>query len=239
MLTLKLFLQSLKYLFSDKVLFILTIIPVLFGLILYAGGFYYMMGFISAFKFGWLGGFLGLNSWLLSILSWILKLVFGILSYFLVNWTFVLFVSLVGCIFNEYISQRIEKLSKNQPIEPLGKVFTKMKSQVLFILINEAKKLSFIIFFTILAFVFGYILPPLSFLISFLLVAIQFVDYTWYRKSLSFSKCMLDVRRNIVHYSLSGALYFFLISIPIVNLFVPAIATGHFSLFFNFHKKTN
>ncbi len=237
MLTLKLFFQSLKYLFSDKVLFILTIIPVLFGLALYGSGFYYIMGFISAFKFGWLGNFFGLNSWFISIFTWIIKLVFGVLSYFLVNWTFVLFVSLIGCIFNEYISERIEKLANNQPVAPLKNVFTKMKTQVMFILLNEAKKLLFILLFTVLAFILGYIFAPLSFLISFILVAIQFVDYTWYRKSLTFSKCIEDIKKNLVHYSLSGALYFLLISIPIINLFVPAIATGHYSLYFNFHRK--
>ena len=196
MLTLQLFFQSIKYLFSDKVLFILTIFPVLIGLLLYVGGFYYVMGVISAFKFGWFGSFLGLNSWLVSILSWIFKIIFGILTYFIVDWTFVLFVSLLGCMFNEYISQRVEKLSMNQKVEPLRNVFKKMKAQIVFILINESKKITFILFFTAVAFILGYIFAPVSFIISFILVAVQFVDYTWYRKGLSFSECMEDIKKN-------------------------------------------
>lgn len=195
------------------------------------------MGVISAFKFGWFGSFLGLNSWIVSVLSWIFKIVFGLLTYFIVNWTFVLFVSLIGCIFNEYISQRVEKISMNEKVEPLRNVFTKMRSQIVFILINESKKLVFILFFTVLAFILGYIFAPLSLAISFILVAIQFIDYTWYRKGLSFSQCISDIKRNTFHYTLSGALYFFLINIPIINLFIPAIATSHFSLYFNFHRK--
>ncbi len=235
------FFLSLKYIFTDKINFMLTILPVLVGLIFYGAGFYSILGWVGAFKFGWLGSFFGLDSWIISGLIWIVKTIIGFLAYFIANWTFVIFVSAIGCFFNDYISERVEKRHIGQPLPPINQAFSKFNSKILFILMNELKKISFILFFSLLAYIINFIpfLVPVSLGLSFILVSVQFIDYTWYRHNLTFSQCLSDTNKNFFTFILSGALYFALINIPILNLFVPAIATAHYAIHFsNKHTKS-
>ncbi len=233
------FFKAIKYIFTDKHCFALTMIPVLIGLAIYSLGITSLFSWIGSFKFSWIAKFLGADSWIISTLAWILKAIVGFLAYFIVNWTFVLFVSAIGCLFNDYISERAEKIYLGQPLPPINKAFSKWSSKFIFIIFNEVKKISFILVFTLIAYVLNFIpmLVPISLGLSFLLVSAQFVDYTWYRYELSFTQCLSDTKKNSFGYLLSGALYFALINVPVINLFVPAIATAHYSI--DFAKKNS
>ena len=95
------------------------------------------------------------------------------------------------------------------------------------------KKVILIFIFTLLAFVFSYIpfLTPISLIITAWLLAAQFVDYNWSRHELPSKLCVRDVKKNMIPYGLSGAFFFFLVSIPGLNLIVPPLATSYYTVY--------
>ncbi len=230
-----LFKRSFSYIFKDPVNLVFTLIPVTIGIAIYSYGFYHLYDFVMGWLKGYLEGLATSNSIWLDIIYWLVKIILTILCFFLVNWTFVLIVSAIASPFNDLISERIEKKMKRTQLDSLGKNFSKLLSRMFFTIFNEFKKIMFIGILTLLALVFGYIpiLTPFAFALTFLLVSIQFVDYTWSRHNLPFRSCVADVTKSIWHYLTAGALYFFFINIPLLNLFIPALATAHYTQFYN------
>lgn len=216
---------------KDKVNLILALIPIITGIIIY-----WFVGkwmFTSAMSYGqnFINQYLsdGMAS---TIINYVIMTVLTIMMYFVVNWTFVLLVSLVASPFNDIMSGRIEKQLRDEPLPSMSESFSQMLSRLIKTLINEGKKVLFISALTVLSLLFGYIpiLTPVSIFIAFLLLAIQFVDYSWARHDLSVKGCISDIRKNIVGYSLGGGVFFTLVAIPVVNLIVPPLATSYFTI---------
>lgn len=230
-----LFKKSFGFIFKDRVNFIFTMIPVLIGLAIYSFGFYHLYDFVMGWLKSYLEQMVNPDSFWLDILYFFIKIILTVLCFFLVNWTFVLIVSSIASPFNDLISERIEKKMKGVQLESLAKNFSKLFSRFFFTIFNELKKVLFIGTLTILALIFGYIplLTPIAFCITFILVSVQFVDYTWSRHNLSFRNCLADLIKNVWHYLIAGGLYFFFINIPLLNLFIPALATAHYTQFYN------
>jgi CysZ protein len=157
-----------------------------------------------------------------------------ILFVFLVmSWTFVIVVGIIASPFNSMMSARIETMLAGKVVgEDQKKTIEEMAKGLGKTLKNEIKKLVFIALVAAFAFVLN-ILPLFSpvavFLVS-ILFAVQFVDYSWSRHDLGPGACLSDVTRNIIPYSLSGFLFLLLVTIPIMNAFVPAIATSYFTV---------
>jgi uncharacterized protein involved in cysteine biosynthesis len=131
------------------------------------------------------------------------------------------------------LSSRIETMLAGKPVtEDRKKTLAAMAVGIGVTFKNEIKKLVFIALVAAFAFVlnlFPLFYPVGLFLVS-ILFAVQFVDYSWSRHDLGAGACMGDVLRNIIPYSLSGFLFLLLVTIPIINAFVPALATSYFTV---------
>jgi len=221
---------SFKILFKDKVLFVLTLIPIIIGLTIYVT--IGMSFFSSSSEWGQglvqnyvsEGGF-G------TFLVYMFKVLIAVLMYFFVNFTFVLVVSLLASPFNDLLSKRIEKILLGEKLPDFFDSFEGMGGKLISVLFNEIKKISLILLLTTVSFIFAYIpfMAPVSIVIAMILLAIEYLDYSWSRHDLAFWGCIKDLKKNIVSYTLGGGFFFFLITIPVVNLFVPAFGTSFFT----------
>jgi len=166
------------------------------------------------------------------IVYYLVAAIFTIMLYFLINWTFVLIISLISSPFNDMLSSRVEKIHRGQALDSFGESFTKIGSKFFSTIFNEIKKIIFIVVLSLISLVFGYIplLTPLSVLITVLLLAIGFIDFSWSRHKLSFGSCFNDIRKHFLGYSFGGGFFFILISVPIVNLIVSPLATSYFTI---------
>ncbi len=167
-----------------------------------------------------------------SVVYYLIVAVLSVLLFFVVNWTFVLVVTVLASPFNDMLSKRVEKLLKGEELESFAASFAEITKTFLKTLFEEIKKISLILLLSLVAFVIGYIpiLTPLSLAITVILLAISFIDYSWSRHSISFSACIKDTKRNLLSYGLGGAFFFALVSIPIVNLLVSSWATSYFTV---------
>lgn len=222
---------ALQQLTKSKINFILAFIPVLIGVAIYyfLGSWFYgtVMNkgqeIIGSYITG--GGF-G------TIIYYIIAAIVSILLFLLVNWTFVLMVSIISSPFNDMLSSRIEKNIINKEQDDISSTFSDLFKNILSVLSNEIKKVTFIFLMSVVAFILGYIplLTPLSLFITVILLAVSFIDYSWARHNIKFSNCLSDLRRNFIGYGIGGTFFFILVSIPIVNLIVSPLATSYFTL---------
>jgi CysZ protein len=231
---------SFKMITGNAGNFIFALIPILIGLATYyfigMELYQYVMGEGQALIERQFGA--SANEWS-SFIYYALAIFFTIILYFFVNWTFVIFISIVASPFNDILSSRIEKMLTGQEMESVSESFSRMIKKVLWTVFNEIKKVLFIGFIAFIGLVLSYIpiLTPLSLLISALLLAAQFIDYSWARNDLSLGKCISDLRNHLMSYTLMGVFFFFLVSIPFVNLIVPSLATSYFTtLWVRFNK---
>ncbi len=228
---LKTFSQALRLITRDPVNLFLAVVPTVIALILY---FFVVAAVFKSSKY--------IELFLMDVLpskdaAGILGIIMtGVLILFVflvMSWTFVIVVGLIASPFNSMLSSRIETMLAGKPVgenrkqtiadmtKGLGKTFK-----------NEIKKLVFIIVVAAFAFIlnlFPLFYPFGLFLVS-ILFAVQFVDYSWSRHEMGAGECMSDVTRNIIPYSLSGFLFLLLVTVPIINAFVPAIATSYFTV---------
>ena len=226
--------HSFSLLRKDNTLLILSLVPLLIGAFLY-----FLLGY-------WIYG--GLLEWIKEILRpWItvelgavsslLNLVLGIIFYFMVSWTFVLTVSLLSAPFNDMMSSRVERLILGQRPVGLGSSLKETVLRLPHIFFNEIKKITAIIALLLLGFLFSFIpfLFPLTLLISCLLLSIGFIDYNWCRHEYPLRSCLKNLWENLANYTLGGAFFSLMVSVPFVNFLVPPLATVYFTLVFT-HK---
>lgn len=225
------FKPSFQSLFRDKVNLTLAAIPVLIGMIIYILLGTWLYGSVIEQGTKWVNELTGSGT-TAGIFAWLLGAILTILMYFIVSWTFVLIITVLASPFNDMLSRRIEKLTKGEELESFAASFAIIGTTFIKTLGNEIKKIIFILVLSLLAFAFGYIpiLTPVSILISVLLLAIGFVDYSWSRHSIPFRSCVSDVKKNLINYSFGGGFFFILISVPIINLIVSPWATSYFTL---------
>lgn len=224
---------SIGYILKDKINLTFAAIPLTIGTVLYVLLGKWMYGSVLESGREMIKNKISSGGWG-DFVYWIITAIFTVILFFIINYTFVLVVSVIASPFNDLISSRIEKLEKGEQTDTMGQSFSKMFAKIFKTVFNEAKKITVILFFTVLALLLSFFpfLVPLSLLISSILIAVQFVDYSWARHNLPAGKCFSDVRRNFFSYSLSGGMFLFLISVPIVNLVIPPIATAYFTLLY-------
>ena len=149
------------------------------------------------------------------------------------SWTFILIVGIIASPFNSMLSSRIEKKLVQKSVEmDKSKTFKEILSGLGSTFKNEAKKIILILLLSIFAFfmnLFPFLYPIGLFLVS-LLLAVQFIDYSWSRHELQFSACLGDLTKNIIPYTFAGFCFLLLITVPIINAFVPALATSYFTV---------
>ncbi len=225
--------ESFSILRKDKIVLLFSFAPILIGVVLY----YFLGQLIFTDFLDWI------NIWvkqkvssdgLGSVISWIVTASLTVVMYFIVSWTFVLIVSLIASPFNDIISNRTEKILMGEVPESLDKSIGRLLKRFAFTIVNELKKISFIVIMTFLALILNFIpiLSPVSFVLSALLFAIGFVDYSWSRHNLHFRECVSSTRRLFLGFSLSGCVFLGLVAIPVVNLFTLPYAVIYYTIFF-------
>mgnify|MGYP002623013809 FL=1 len=223
---------SIKILVSNKANALLALAPIFIGILAYYFlGLYFYEFFVNKGTSYINSQFQQQGDWS-SYIYYVLAILLTIILYFVVNWTFIIFVSVIASPFNDLLSARIEKQIMGSELTPMSESLRASLKKIFWTIGNEIKKVFFIGFIAFIGIVLSYIpfLTPLSLVISALLLSSQFLDYSWARNELSLSNCIDDLRRNFFYYGLMGFIFFFVISIPIVNLIVPPLATSFFTI---------
>lgn len=166
------------------------------------------------------------------ILSYIVT---GILIFFfflLMNWTYVILVGILAAPFNDMLSSRIEKKLSAEPLMNKSQTWKELIGRLVSTFTNEFKKILFIVVLGALAFVMNYIpvLYPVAIILSSLLIAVQFIDYSWSRHDIKAKQCFIDLVKNFFPYTATGFIFLLFVSVPIINAFVPAFATSYYTV---------
>lgn len=234
----KAFPVALKMIFTDPVNLVLSVFPTLVALGMYILTITYTYT-NSERLVSWFRGYTytaDSATWLAKILTVILI----VFIFFLMSWTFVVIVGIIAAPFNSLLSSRIETklVQKIYMDEDQHKAIQQVKSNMVQTFKNEIKKLIFIVLVAGMAFLlnlFPMFYPVGIFLVATLL-AVQFVDYSWSRHDMHFGECLKDVMGNIIPYSMGGFIFLMMVAIPVVNAFVPAMATSYFTVLW-LHRK--
>jgi len=168
-----------------------------------------------------------------TILAKILTAILIVFIFLLMSWTFVIVVGIIAAPFNSMLSSRIEKklvqhvadLDKKEALKEIGQSLGQTFK-------NELKKLIFIVVVGCVAF-FLNLFPlfyPIGILLVSVLLTVQFIDYSWSRHEMHFSACLKDITMNLIPYSISGFFFLLLVTVPIINAFVPALATSYYTV---------
>ena len=236
--TFKAFPLAVKMILKDPVNLFLSMFPTAIALALYFLTITVIIRRFDAFV-GMIRGYV-YNPEQANILAYILTAILIIFIFFVMSWTFVIVVGIISAPFNSMLSSRIEK-SLVQHIEGPDKKETMQKigQSLGQTFKNELKKLIFIAFVAVLAFLLN--LFPLFYPIGIFLVAVllsvQFVDYSWSRHDMHFGACLKDVTINIIPYSVSGFFFLLLVTVPIINAFIPALATSYYTVLWLHRQK--
>ncbi len=168
-----------------------------------------------------------------SIIGKILTAILILFVFLVMSWTFVIVVGLIASPFNSMLSSRIETILAGKAVgEDRKKTLKEMSQGLGRTFKNEIKKLVFIVLMAAFAFVLNFfpLFYPVGIFLVAVLLAVQFVDYSWSRHEMGAGACFSDVLRNIIPYSASGFLFLLLVTIPIINAFIPAVATSYFTV---------
>ena len=225
--SLKAFGISFKILKGDKVAIFLSLLPVTIGLI---GLYFFSEWFFTGLPEKFLQQ-LGSGMESSRFLKGLLVALLAILYYFIVNLLFVMLVSVVASPFNDLLSARVGKNLGEAAEAPSSQIFLKRAVRVWF---NEFKKIVCIGGLTVLSFLLGFFPPliPLSIVLSSLLLAAGFLDYSWSRHNLPIRECLKDIKRYCWSYGLSGFLFLFAFTIPVVNVFLVPYAVAYYTVMY-------
>ena len=216
------FFKSLNYMRSDKKIIMYSIIPVLIGFICYYFLGTFLFGELESLAKGYISNYVQVTGWGETLLQWVIGFSIAIV----INFTFFIFVSVIASPFNDLISERIEVIYE---LDPEGITFSEMVKKIPATLFNELKKVLIIIFVSIINLIIGVFVPPLAFILTGLLFAVSFVDYSWSRRELSPKQCISELKRGFLPFMLGGSAFMFFISVPIVNLFFLPVAVVFFT----------
>lgn len=230
---------ALKMILTDPVNFVLSLFPTIVALAMYLFTITTIYRnsdrFVSYFR-----GYI-YTADQATILAKVLTAILIIFVFFLMSWTFVIVVGIISAPFNSLLSARIEQKLVQRIImdEDQKHAIEQVKSGMVATFKNEFKKLFVLLVMAGLAFLLNLfpLFYPLGVFIVATLLAVQFVDYSWSRKDMHFTACVKDTAKNILPYSVSGAIFLALVAIPIVNAFIPAFATSYFTVLWLYRQK--
>lgn len=226
---------SFDLLRGDRTIMFFSLIPILIGVLLFYFFSAWVYGDAMAWGKQWIESYIS-SGGLSSFFYYFLVAIMTAFLFFLLNWTFVLAVSLIACPFNDLISERVERKILGKELAPISESIKNLIGRFFFTIINELKKIIFIIILTIISLFMGIIPivgPIMSIFFTGLLLAIQFLDYNWSRNNLPLKKCIADIKSTPLSYILSGIIFLFLMAIPILNLLALPLAVVYFSVLFS------
>ncbi len=224
---------AFRYLFKDSTNFLLAIIPVGLGISIYALIGKWIFGTALSSGQQWIETHIASQNWG-GVIYWIAITLLSILLFMVVNWTFVLVVSLIASPFNDLLSRRVDAQYRGLEVKKLNRLLQELGGNILKILWNEIKKIFLILLFVILSFALSIvpILVPISTLLSALILAAGYLDYSWSRYELPAGKCFASIKAGWVSYGISGFGYMLLLSIPLINLFSIPFAVIQYTILF-------
>jgi CysZ protein len=170
----------------------------------------------------------------------ILTTVLIIFVFFIMNWTFVVVVGIIAAPFNSMLSSRIEKkLVEHMARNDTRETFQQIGQGLWQTFKNELKKLMLIIFVASLAFILNFfpLMYPFGVFLVALVMAVQFIDYSWSRHNIHFGSCLADVMKNIIPYGVGGFIFLMLVTVPIINALIPAFASSYFTVLWLYRQK--
>lgn len=222
---------SLRLIFKDPINFLLAIIPTILALSVYV--FLIVLIFKNSDYFG-----VVIQNWIPDpkTAGWVGKIItaiFIIFMFLVTSWTFILVSGLISAPFNSLLSSRIEeKLLGKKSSNDKESTFKDLVRNLGSTFFNEVKKMVFILILTALAFLLNLfpLFYPIGIFLLALVLSIQFIDYSWSRHEMSFSQCVSDLFKNVLSYGGYGLVFLLLITVPIINALVPAIATSFFTV---------
>ncbi|MBF0361351.1 MAG: EI24 domain-containing protein [Oligoflexia bacterium] len=234
---------SLHLIKSDRSLQTLLLFPLVIGALLY------LLFAILAFKLGvpylqqtLIKEWALLNSWAQWI-SYILVTLTAILLIVLLNFTFVVVVSLFSSPFHQMISDKVEALLlRSHSLSPSDFPMEMPLKMIIYKLFlggfNDLKRISFILFVGLFAFFISFIpfLTPISIILSALLVSYQFLDYNWSRHQLGVFSSLAEIKNNLFYYLFFGICFLFILSIPLINLLGLPFAVVFYSVYWTKFK---
>ena len=224
--------EAFGHLFKDPVNFMLFLVPGLLALALYILAGSYVLTSGLALSKDLVGQYVsGQNVG--TVMTYFLTGVMAFMFFILVSWTFVIVIGILSAPFNSVISARIEKKMR-------GGVLTEDRSQGLtdvlaglgHTLFTEFKKITVMILATVLAMALNFVpfLFPVALILLSLIMAAQFLDYSWSRHDLSAGACLKDLKGSFLSNALTGATFLLFVSIPLLNILVPALATCYYTV---------
>lgn len=230
---LKSFTEIFDVLRKDKIIIMFSLLPIIIGIVLFStiGAYVYTDGINWGERI--IHDYITNDTW-----GGIVKYFFVALItagfYFLISFGFVLLVSVIASPFNDIISERTQVVVSGKVNESLDTSIKRLITNFFKTIINELKKVSFILFISLLALVFSFIpiLIPIGMILSALLMAINFLDYSWSRERLTFRGCLSNVKKNLLTYLLSGGLFLIIISIPLINLLALPMGVIYFTIIY-------
>ncbi len=231
---LKVFTKSLDVMFGDKLILLLSLLPIVIGVILYFSlGGWALFEVVSSSQEA-ISSFFSSDSWIIDIIVWVVGGVVLVALYFITSFTFIMVVSLFSCMFNDLISTRTEQKLVEDKVLPISESIKQMIKRFGSILKNEIKKILFIAMLATIAAVCGFttILVPVSLILSWILIAIQFLDYSWCRHEMSFAECIEDLRRNFLSYLIPALGFSFVFAVPFLGLIFFPFAIVYFTTLF-------
>jgi CysZ protein len=228
---------TFKLLKEDKFALLLSMIPIIIGIVLfsflgrwaYTDLFDYLKSVATPYFQSESLGF---------ILSYIIAILIAVILYFLISFGFVVIVTLISSPFNDLLSERVQKkYFLNIPLLKPEKKNTLLGFIRFFF--NEIKKLVLIIFLSIFAFILSFfpILFPFGVVLSGILFAINFLDYSWSRHDFTLRNCLVDFYQSGFLYILTGVVAIVFMAIPVINLLVYPLLNIVFTTQFYLHKK--
>ena len=219
---------------KDKVILMLSLIPIGIG-----STFYYFLGrwvLVNVLhKFDkWIQGLTSGDVG--SIIYYIIFFTFSIIFIFLINWTFVLVVSIISSPFNDFISERVEKKIIKGLEDDSNFSFKGLLKNFFKALFNEVRKVFFILLISMFVILIDFLIPflaPIGLILSSFLMSSQLLDYSWSRHNFPLRKCLGNLKEDWLLYSISGFIFMFLFTIPILNLIFLPIGVIYYTIIFS------
>jgi CysZ protein len=175
-----------------------------------------------------------------NVLAKVLTAVLIIFIFVLMSWTFVIVVGIIAAPFNSMLSSRIEKsLVQHISSGTRQETIQKMNQSLVQTFKNELKKIVFILIVTGLGFLLNMfpLFYPIGILLVSLMLAVQFIDYSWSRHDMHFGSCLKDLLKNFLVYAIPGFVFLLLVTIPLINALIPALATSYFTILWLYRQK--
>jgi uncharacterized protein involved in cysteine biosynthesis len=217
---------AFRMIFKDPVNLLLALFPTLIALAIYfytaLAIFRHSDSFIST-----IGSFLPVTGQT-DVMAKVLAVILIIFIFLVMSWSFIVVVGIVSAPFNPMLSSRIEKKLTENKQEAMHEIRLALRQTFK----NEFKKLIFITLIAIVGFIANLFPPlyPVGFFLFAMLLSVQFIDYSWSRHDMHFGACLQDLMVNIIPYSISGLFFLLLVTVPIVNACIPALATSYYTV---------